>query len=509
MELLSYQGNKGTKEFRAETTFILRHKDVLRCPIQSIALYLFVIFDQLRFPLPPFHESNGASGALIEREWYHYYLFPGEKKGSKRGIGQVVVDEDSENDDDGDDDDGGAEDDGAEDERKKEIVAQSGLSSKIDFKDPIHDSTHRASIAKVFQACNITKSKVTHSFRASAAIDAAENNAPEESIMDHGQWSKGKVYRRCYQTAPDLATPVALADFDANRAAYVIERGALPVPESLQKRIFPFIQEERAQYEARLKSNPLDVDESFLGFLSLLEWMREIILQDSLWLKPRFPSCFIWTSDVFSSVEYHQWAVSMTSSMEASMTLVRECPNVSDPAMNRAVLHIAHNMANIQLMIRDNLNAVNSAKMPAPTVLVPNLHRSKRGTAPTLIPEVPSELSEARSQVPVEEAAVAPAPNANAVSDISAPPAVQFRPVWLAPQPIPPVAAVTSSSTNIGHFIRFEGFRVFVDGSKKASHPSTDHVNAIERYRSEGRGKYGDLDWQIYNGTVDFVLHYH
>lgn len=221
----------------------------------------------------PFELTRGE-GSLLEKEWYFYKLFPGQhrKRGNAtrtREIAAPIAEEEARDDDDGgDNDDYEVEDDGGE-----LIVDRLNQMCKLDFKSSLHDKTHRESVKRAFLSAGISSKKVTHAFRSSAAIDAAENRASETSIRNHGRWNGG-VFRDSYQRGVDKSTPIALAGFDASTTSPTIERSAIPVPRELQELIFPFLEEEMEGYNARVKSDASKYkDNAFERFVKLLQWL--------------------------------------------------------------------------------------------------------------------------------------------------------------------------------------------------------------------------------------------
>lgn len=106
-----------------------------------------------------------------------------------------------------------------------------------------------------------------------------------------------------------------LCGFDNDRKSYHLPRNSIEPSEHLQSLIFPEI-------EAFLAANEDEVDDTpaRTGFIKTLKWFRIVILQDSVILKERFPSWFVWKHPVFHSAEYKTFADQLKRSIISSET---------------------------------------------------------------------------------------------------------------------------------------------------------------------------------------------
>src|SRR5947207_15658632 len=86
---------------------------------------------------------------------------------------------------------------------------------------------------------------------------------------------------------------------------YYLERECLATPESLQKLIFPLIEQTDAINKA---NDPNLQDIARRSFMELLRWFRIIILQDIVFIRDKFPDSSLWNHYIFRLPQFEEFA---------------------------------------------------------------------------------------------------------------------------------------------------------------------------------------------------------
>ena len=101
------------------------------------------------------------------------------------------------------------------------------------------DSTQRQWIHKLYEACGIKISKVTHSGRGSGAKEAEKLDIDVEQIQRQGKWANDSMHKG-YLTGLPREFMRGMAGFQAEHAGtYFISRGQVQPPNELLQMIFP------------------------------------------------------------------------------------------------------------------------------------------------------------------------------------------------------------------------------------------------------------------------------
>lgn len=131
---------------------------------------------------------------------------------------------------------------------------------------------------------------------------AEANGASEASIRRGGRWNNEKM-EGCYLTTLPREVLRALAGFNSHGGEFFLPRAECSIPDELRTTVFPWIEE----YEELFDKGELN-DIAGHGFLKLLTYLREVLLQDSVLLRHAYPKHAIWTHSLFSTPEYQAFA---------------------------------------------------------------------------------------------------------------------------------------------------------------------------------------------------------
>ncbi|KAE8266440.1 hypothetical protein A4X09_0g5909 [Tilletia walkeri] len=237
--LILRQG-KTNKFGHLEFGSFIRAADVELCPVGALALYLFSRFQLSREPFPDFSSSSA---------WYD----------------------------------------------RKVIKSPSSLVAQLEYR------THSSAVKQAFKACNIVSTAATHSSRKSGAQMAEADGAPEAAVRRAGRWNQ-QTMESCFLSKIPRQVLRAHAGFSTEGGTFHLPR-AQQVPEALLDLVFPQAKDWLRQLEAGKQDNNGPVDKSIAarGFLRLLLQLREVVCQDAVALRQKFPSSYLWNAAVFAS----------------------------------------------------------------------------------------------------------------------------------------------------------------------------------------------------------------
>lgn len=172
-----------------------------------------------------------------------------------------------------------------------------------------------------------------------AARAANADGASEDAIRRHGRWATSDAMSRFYLGSIAREAVRVLAGFKVEKGYFYLERASIVPPQDLLKEIFPTV---RPTLEAMLQSNRTKSAIETIGFLRLMDYLKLVILQDSVLLKDAFPNCPLWSYKPFNTEAYQ------TFYAEAKATLAKETSPFD--LRVRSVLPIVHdqmqNLAN-------------------------------------------------------------------------------------------------------------------------------------------------------------------
>ena len=175
---------KTNQHGRTEYGAVMRCKELLVCPMNAVAMYLFW---RWQVDLEVFPDMSTRQG------WYDIHLLKGK-------------------------------------DPKHEISYTAQL-----------EATKRA-----FKACGIESSVWTHANRGSAAKLAEAAGADEAQIRRAGRWNSEKL-EGCYLTTLPRKAMRALAGFRTKGGSYWLDRGVVMPPDALQHLVYPGIEDAERQ----------------------------------------------------------------------------------------------------------------------------------------------------------------------------------------------------------------------------------------------------------------------
>lgn len=186
-------------------------------------------------------------------------------------------------------------------------------------------------IKEVFERFNIDVNCYTHAGR-KAAVQIGEIIGVEDAeLRKLGHWDATRMAKH-YSTGIARGAARQLAGVKSRDAGhYYLKRGQLKPPESLLKIIFPRIEE---SYEMVMSLPRNKRDKAAAAFLQMMQWFREVILQDAVELKALYPNSPLWSHTPFNTrefMEYQQRAqqAQIVDQVPKAMEMERIMPEVA------------------------------------------------------------------------------------------------------------------------------------------------------------------------------------
>ena len=174
----------------------------------------------------------------------------------------------------------------------------------------------------------------THISRGCAARMTELKGLDEDQIRRLGHWASGAMERHYLSALPRKGMRV-MSGFSPRENSYFIKRDCLEPPESLLQQIFPQLDNTLLLQQ----QGQADQSLSCIGFLKLLKKLREVVLQDSVFLQDCYPELFLWRHSLFRSTEYQNFKSELLNAVD-----VEEDPSITRmedvmPDMCAAVRH--------------------------------------------------------------------------------------------------------------------------------------------------------------------------
>jgi hypothetical protein len=166
---------------------------------------------------------------------------------------------------------------------------------------------------RVFGAVGLAASKKTHLPRRAGAQAAETYGTSLGQISQAGRWNQS-VLCQAYLTHLPRQFMRIVAGFSSSSGDYFLARAACEPPDTLQRQLWPWIEEWEARVEARARrclwaQGGLDEDDLACdGFLRLMRRLRTVLLQDLAVLQPRFPSLPFFGHAPFYGPEWDKFA---------------------------------------------------------------------------------------------------------------------------------------------------------------------------------------------------------
>ena len=167
--------------------------------------------------------------------------------------------------------------------------------STVNRTGPMGYATQYQAVKKCFAALNLKYKAKTHVGRGSSVRCAELQGVSEFDLRRMGRWNSNAM-EGCYLSQLPRAGMRALSGFSPTSANYFLPRGTIYVPPSLQKKIF-----------APLNSMAYPEDVAGNGFIKLMQKLRIVLLQDSIFLIDAYRGHPVWKHAVWKSDEYLQF----------------------------------------------------------------------------------------------------------------------------------------------------------------------------------------------------------
>ena len=252
--IVTTRGSKKNQFGRLETMGALRHRNPQTCLLSALGFYFLWRWDLTDEPFPDF----GSRSA-----WYNIRLI--KSKGNDR-------------------------------------TAALAYNTQLDW------------VGKAFQYAGIASHKKTHIGRSSSAKMAELKGISEDQIRRAGRWNHESMVG-CYLNALPRQFMRSMAGHPAGMGCFEIRRAAVQPPDELLSQIWPELDCWKGCFgpgEGQIN------DLAAMGLTDLLLYLREVILQDSIILRKRFPRSPVWDHAVFQNKAYELFAARMQDVVDCS-----------------------------------------------------------------------------------------------------------------------------------------------------------------------------------------------
>jgi hypothetical protein len=224
--ILTTRAGKQNQHGRLETAGALRNRKPLVCMLGGLAFYLLYRWDLTDEPLPDFNRRSA---------WYDIRLL--KSHGADRTAGLSYY-------------------------------------------------SQRDWVVKAFGYAGITSQKKTHIGRSSGAKTAEFRGVSEDQIRRAGRWNQEQMVG-CYLNALPRKFMRTMAGHPSQMGCFEIRRARIAPPEALLSKIWPGLD----SWRDRFGPGPDQVNDlAAMGLTSLLFYLREVVLQDSVFLMRQFPT---------------------------------------------------------------------------------------------------------------------------------------------------------------------------------------------------------------------------
>jgi len=251
--IFTTRGGKENQHGRLETGGALRHRKPLMCMLSALAFYLLFRWDLTDEPLPDFGRRDA---------WYRIRLLKSSGRGDR--------------------------------------TAMLAYNTQLDW------------INKAFEYAGVPSKKKTHSGRGSGAKMAELKGVPDDETRRAGHWTQDQM-NGCYLNSLPRQFMRAMAGHPIQMGCFEIPRAGVAPPDELLSMIWPGLDAWKGRFGPRV--GQVD-DLAAMGFTNLLFYLREVILQDSVALRKRFPSSPVWNHAVFQHKAYHEFAARMEAAVD-------------------------------------------------------------------------------------------------------------------------------------------------------------------------------------------------
>lgn len=211
--------------------------------------------------------------------------------------------------------------------------------------------------------------------RGAAARIADAEGVPEDQIRRAGHWERGSMSTAYLSRLPREFMRV-IAGFSRAPGNYYLRRAAVQPPPALKSKIWPWVDSWLARYDASIASGRSfadggldDCDLSGKQLLDLLDWLREILLQDAAVLQHQFPLFPLWQHPVFCDPDWRRFADEVlvahnTAEEPINMRIRKVLPDLEETVRStrEAVLsRVDLHSAKVNRTLQEGLSRVNES----------------------------------------------------------------------------------------------------------------------------------------------------
>ncbi|KJZ68994.1 hypothetical protein HIM_11610 [Hirsutella minnesotensis 3608] len=212
----------------------------------------------------------------------------------------------------------------------------------------LSSQTAREWTSRFYRKAGIKVSKVSHAPRVAATQNADIAGVDEGQACHHpdgeppaarcpqaipartdrtvqirraGRWNNGDQMAGCYLTSLPFEFMRAVADFDPEwSGSYFVPRAAVRPPVVLLVKVWPQLDKWKEAHSSPLPDFGVEQNMAAGAFLELMEWLREVLLQDAVFLRESYPDHPLFQDPVFSCPEFAAFA----SKVRGTCTRARE-----------------------------------------------------------------------------------------------------------------------------------------------------------------------------------------
>jgi len=157
----------------------------------------------------------------------------------------------------------------------------------------------------------VASQKKTHLSRSSGAKTAELKGVSEDQIRRAGRWNQEQMVG-CYLNSLPRKFMRTMAGHPAQTGCFEVPRAGVAPPSVLLSMIWPQLDD----WKGRFGLQPGQVNDlAAMGVTNLLFYLREVVLQDSVAMRARFPDSPVWNHAVFQHEAYEVFAQRMRAAV--------------------------------------------------------------------------------------------------------------------------------------------------------------------------------------------------
>lgn len=173
--------------------------------------------------------------------------------------------------------------------------------------------THAVHTKRAKKVAKIQSTKVTHIARKTAPSMIPFED--DRKRMRHGVWGSS-AFDTCYANTIIPSVCLGLAGFSTNANGFFLPRASIDPPEELLALVFP---ELNGWLERNESGEGIDMSISTTQFLATMVFLRVVLLQDSVFLKKKYPTKLsqLWEDELFSHPLYKEFEERLLAATES------------------------------------------------------------------------------------------------------------------------------------------------------------------------------------------------